>query len=144
MRHVNPSLDAIATLLRQARTVAVVGYSPDPRRPSHRIAHALAGVGYRVIAVRPDLSEALGGAAYPRLTDIADVGATIDIVDVFRAPAYVPAIVDECLALGLKTLWLQDGVVHEGAAERGRSGGMTVVMDRCIGRDYRALVGAVR
>lgn len=144
MHHVNPSPDAIAALLRRSRTVAVVGYSPDPQRPSHRIAHALVQFGYRVIAVRPQLSAALGGPAYPRLADIPAVGTTIDIVDVFRAPAHVPAIVDECLALGLKMLWLQDGVVHEGAAERARAGGMTVVMDRCIGRDYRALVGSVK
>jgi predicted CoA-binding protein len=133
MPFVNPSPEAIQKLLASARTIAVVGFSPKPSRPSHQIAHGLQSVGYRVIPVRPALHEGLGEQAYPSLSAIPH---PVDIVDVFRAPRYVPAIVDECLALGLKVLWLQDGVVHRAAAERAVAGGMTVVMDRCILRDY--------
>ncbi len=132
----NPEPEAIRRLLIAARTIAIVGFSPKPSRPSHRIARALQSVGYRVIPVRPALQEGLGVRAYPSLSAMPE---PVDIVDVFRAPGHVPAIVDECLALGLKALWLQDGVVHPAAAERAAAGGMTVVMDRCILRDYTLL-----
>lgn len=97
---------------------------------------ALQSVGYRVIPVRPALQEGLGERAYPSLSAMPE---PVDIVDVFRPPGHVPAIVDECLALGLKALWVQDGAVHPAAAERAAAGGMTVVMDRCILRDYTSL-----
>ena len=136
----NPSTDEIRDLLRAARTIAVIGYSPDADRPSHSIAHSLARAGYRVIAVRPQLASAFDGPAYAQLCDIPNAAATVDIVDVFRAPQHVRAIVDECIALGMRTLWLQDGVVDEVSAQRAHAAGITVIMDRCIGRDYRMLV----
>jgi predicted CoA-binding protein len=136
MAFANPDPEAIRRLLVKARTIAIVGFSPRASRPSHRIAHGLQSAGYRVIPVRPALHESLGERAYPNLSAIPD---PVDIVNVFRASRHVPAIVDECLALGLKVLWLQDGVVHLAAAERAVAGGMTVVMDRCILRDYTSL-----
>lgn len=128
----NPSLDDIRNLLRQVKTIAVVGYSPKPERPSHRVAAALQARGYRIIPVRPGIRDGLGETAYPRLHDLPGIP---DLVDVFRRPAAVDAIVDDCIALGVKNLWLQDGVINETAAERARVAGMFVVMDRCTLRD---------
>lgn len=132
----NPSPEAIRALLRRVRTVAVVGLSPNARRPSHGVARALQQFGYRVIPVRPAVREVLGEKAYASLSDVAE---PYDLVDVFRNSAHVPALVDECIALGVKALWLQDGVVDEAAAQRAVAAGMMVVMDRCIYRDYMAL-----
>ncbi len=132
----NPDPEAICALLREVKTIAVVGLSPNPARPAFRIARALQGFGYRVIPVRPKVESVLGEKAYASL---AEVPEKIDLVDVFRAPEHVGPIVDECLRLGLKRLWLQDGVVDEAAAGKAVAGGMTVVMDRCIWRDYTSL-----
>jgi len=133
----NPDLDAIRSLLESVKTIAVVGYSPKPNRPSHAIARRLQRFGYRVIPVRPGISEGLGEKAYPNLSAVPDA---IDLVDVFRSPSQVPKIVDECLRLGLKAIWMQEGAASEEAAERALAGGMTVVMDRCIARDYSRLM----
>jgi predicted CoA-binding protein len=133
----NPSSDEIRELLRTVKTIAVVGYSPKPDRPSHRIARALQGFGYQVIPVRPLLTEALGEKAYGRLTELPQAP---DLVDVFRASDAVDEIVDDCIAIGAKRLWLQDGVINEAAAERARAAGITVIMDRCIWRDYQSLM----
>ncbi len=132
----NPAPDAILALLREVKTIAVVGLSDNPDRPSHRVAKALQGFGYRIVPVRPGVREVLGEKAYPSL---AELPVMPDLVDVFRAPEHVPAIVDQCLAMGVRRLWLQEGVVHEAAATKARQGGMTVVMDRCIWKDYVAL-----
>ena len=134
----NPSPEAIKALLEKAKTVAVVGISPRPERPSHRIASRLLGWGYRVIPVRPAITEVLGLKAYARL---ADVPEAIDIVDVFRNPEDAGPVIDECIALGVPAVWLQEGVVNEPAARRALAAGMTVVMDRCISTEYRKLVG---
>ena len=133
---INPSLAEIRSLLQSAKTIAIVGYSSKPERPSHRVAAALQARGYRVIPVRPAISEGLGEKAYARVTDLIEVP---DIVDVFRQPAAVDAIVDDCIALGVKNLWLQDGVINEAAALRAQAAGMTVVMDRCTLRDQGLL-----
>lgn len=137
----NPPPEEICGLLARARTIAIVGFSPKPLRPSHRIAHALQLAGYRIVPVRPALREGLGERAYPSLSALP---GPVDVVDVFRSREHVPGIVDECLALGLKALWLQDGIVHPEAAARAAAGGMTVVMDRCILRDYTSLCGGAR
>ena len=129
----NPDDAARCALIRASKRIAVVGLSPNPSRPSHGVARALQGFGFTVIPVRPGVREVLGEKAYARLTDVP---GPIDLVDVFRNPAFVDPIVDECLQLGLKAIWLQDGVVNEPAAKRAQAGGMTVVMDRCIYRDY--------
>lgn len=133
----NPSPDQIRALLQQVRNVAVVGLSPRPNRPSHQVAASLQGFGYRIIPVRPAVDQVLGEPAY---RELADVPESIDLVNVFRAPHHVAEIVDACIALKLPALWLQDGVVDQAAAQRARDAGMTVVMDRCIYRDYLALL----
>jgi uncharacterized protein len=132
----NPPPDQICKLLRDVHSVAVVGLSPNAARPSFRVAQALQGFGYRIIPVRPLVSEVLGEKAYPDLESLPEVP---DIVDVFRASEHVPAIVDSCIKLGIGNLWLQDGVVHEEAALRARQAGITVVMDRCMFRDHTQL-----
>jgi predicted CoA-binding protein len=132
MTFANPGTDEICQLLRQVHTVAVVGLSPNQARPSFRVAHGLQQFGYRIIPVRPLIDEVLGEKAYPDLESLPEMP---DIVDVFRAPEHVPAIVESCIRLGIKRLWLQDGVVHEAAAQRAREAGITMVMDRCIWRD---------
>jgi predicted CoA-binding protein len=133
----NPDNEEIRELLARTRTIAVVGLSPRPERPSHRIARRLQSWGYRVVPVRPAVSEVLGEKAYPRL---ADVPGGIDLVDVFRAAEQVGPIVDACIALGLRAIWIQEGIVNEPAAERAREAGMVVVMDRCISVEYRRLM----
>ena len=129
----NPDDAARCALIRASKRIAVVGLSPNPSRPSHGVARALQGFGFTVVPVRPGVHEVLGEKAYARLSDVP---GPIDLVDVFRNPVFVDPIVDECLQLGLKAIWLQDGVVNEPAAKRAQAGGMTVVMDRCIYRDY--------
>lgn len=132
----NPSLDDIRVLLRHVKTIAIVGYSPKPQRPSHGVAAALQARGYHIIPVRPGISEGLGEKAYARVRDLPEAP---DLVDVFRQPAAVDAIVDDCIALGVKNLWLQDGVINDAAALRAQAAGMTVIMDRCTLRDQRLL-----
>jgi predicted CoA-binding protein len=134
----NPGLDEIRELLRKTRTIAVVGLSPKAGRPSHQVSEAMQGYGYRIIPVRPATDEVLGEHCYPALYDIPEPGQ-IDLVDVFRAPEHVDEIVDACIALKLPAIWLQDGVVNEAAALRAVQAGITVVMDRCVYRDYHSL-----
>jgi predicted CoA-binding protein len=129
----NPSPDQIRSLLQEAKTIAVVGLSPRPDRPSYRVSRAMQGFGYRIVPVRPAVAEVLGEKAWARLSEIP---FAVDMVDVFRAGDQIDPIVDECIALGVKRLWLQDGVINEAAAERARAAGITVVMDRCVWRDY--------
>jgi uncharacterized protein len=132
----NPSPEEIRNLLREVKTIAVLGLSDNPERPSYRVARAMQGYGYRIVPVRPGQREVLGETAYAKL---AEVPGAPDLVDVFRAPEHVAGIVDECIAKGVKKLWLQEGVVDEAAAERARAAGITVVMDRCIYKEYVAL-----
>jgi predicted CoA-binding protein len=133
----NPPEEEMRALLSGAKTIAVVGLSPDPDRPSHRIARRLQQWGYRVVPVRPAVQEVLGEKAYARL---ADVTVKIDLVDVFRAADQLDPVVDECIALGLPVLWIQEGIVNEPAAARALAAGIKVVMDRCISVEYRKLM----
>jgi uncharacterized protein len=133
----NPGGAEIRKLLESVRRIAVVGLSANPSRPSHGVARALQAYGYRIIPVRPGVEEILGEQAYP---DLRHVPGAVDLVDVFRAPEYVDAIVDDCIALHVPALWLQESVVNPPAAERARQAGIFVVMDRCIYKDYRALM----
>ncbi|MGO8755454.1 MAG: CoA-binding protein [Gallionellaceae bacterium] len=208
MTFANPSPAEICRVLRSVRTIAVVGLSPNPERPSFRVASAMQSHGFHIVPVRPrqggaqpsgagvaashllpqrkDGSEAAGNppayslrvqsAGYAITSDLASVVGSpsrvasssisnvskvrprirevlgepayenlesvpfvVDIVDVFRAPEHVPAIVESCIRLGVSRLWLQDGVIHEAAAQRARDAGITVVMNRCIWRDYSQL-----
>jgi uncharacterized protein len=136
----NPDVGEICTMLREVRTIAVVGLSPLPVRPSYRIARAMQGAGYRIVPVRPLVPRVLGETAYGSL---ADIPHPVDLVNVFRAARFVDGIVDDCLRLGIGRLWIQEGIVNEAAAARARAGGITVVMDRCIWRDYNGLCGSL-
>jgi hypothetical protein len=133
----------IDEMLRNAKTIAVVGMSDKTWRASHNIGRYLATTGYRVLPVNPALSEVLGMKCYPDL-DLADAGARaeggagIDLVDVFRASEYVPAIVDDVIRLGIKYLWLQDEVIHEQAVARARAAGVKCVQNDCIFREHSA------
>jgi hypothetical protein len=138
---INPDTDVIADLLKKTKTIAVLGLSPKPGRDSYRVAADLQRFGYRIVPVRPNAESILGEKAYPSLSAIPKtLLSEIDLVNVFRAPEHVPEIVDECLQLGVRALWLQLGIVHEAAAARAVEGGMTVVMDRCTYVDYLRLV----
>jgi predicted CoA-binding protein len=138
----NPPAQKIAEFLRSARIIAIVGLSADPARPSNRVAKELQGFGYRIIPVTPAGGSILGETAVADLEHLPDVlkpGERIDVVDVFRRPEHVTAIVDECIRLGLPALWLQDGVIDEAAAEKAVRAGIFTVMDRCMFRDRAAL-----
>ncbi|MCW8987771.1 MAG: CoA-binding protein [Gammaproteobacteria bacterium] len=133
----NPSLDEIKDILTNSKTIAVVGLSPKPKRPSHSVSKAMQGFGYRIIPVRPAVDEVLGEKAYPDLESIPDdLSHKIDMVDVFRAADKISPIIDACIALKIPLIWLQDGVVNEPEAARAQAAGITVVMDRCVYRDY--------
>lgn len=137
----NPDAATIENLLRQARTVAVVGLSANPARPSFGVSRSLQRFGYRVIPVNPAQSEILGERCWPTLDAAVSSlkpGERIDIVDVFRRTEHVAAIADDCIRLRLPALWLQDGVIDTEAAARTQAAGIVTIMDRCIYRD-RAL-----
>ena len=137
----NPSLDEIKTILEDTQTIAVVGLSPKPKRPSHSVSKAMQGFGYTIIPVRPAVDEVLGEKAYADLDSIPEpVQAQIDMVDVFRAPDKITPIIDACIKLKVPLIWLQDGVINEAEAGRAQAAGITVVMDRCVYRDYVQLV----
>jgi predicted CoA-binding protein len=140
MAFTNPSADEICRLLRESHTVAVVGLSPNSARPSFNVARALQGFGHRIVPVRPLVEQVLGEPAY---ADLESIPFPVDMVEVFRAPQHVPAIVDSCIRLSIRKLWLQDGVVHEAAALRAQQAGITVVMDRCMLRDHTQLCADV-
>ena len=137
----NPPQEMITELLQSARIIAVVGLSADPSRPSHGVARALQSFGYRIIPVTPTIDSVLGERAVPDLDHLQEVladGRKVDIVDVFRRPEHVPAIVEDCIRLKLPALWLQDGVIDVAAAEKARRAGIFTVMDRCLYRDRAA------
>ena len=138
----NPPLEQIEQLLRSARIIAVVGLSADPSRPSHRVARAMQGFGYRIIPVSPVQPRILGEEAVATLAELPRVlqaGERVDIVDVFRKPEFVAGIVEECIRLKMPALWLQEGVIDPAAAERAVAAGMFTVMDRCIYKVRAAL-----
>ena len=132
--------DALRALLRKARTVAVVGLSPKPERPSHGVARYLQRAGYRIVPVNPGHDEILGERSYRTLADAARDHA-IDIVDVFRRSEHAGAVVDEAIAIRPKLVWLQLGVVDEAARARAEGAGISIVMDRCLAIDHRQLLG---
>jgi len=127
--------DPIFELLRTARTIAVVGLSDNPLRPSHGVAAYLQSQGYRIIPVNPEIRAALGEKAYPSLLDVPE---KIDIVDIFRRPEFVGEVVDQAIQLKVPTVWMQEEIVHEKAAQKARAAGIFVVMDRCILVEHRA------
>jgi predicted CoA-binding protein len=128
--------DTIEKILKESKTIAVVGLSTDPARPSHGVARYLQAQGYRIIPVNPLVEEVLGEKCYP---DLVSVPEAVDVVDIFRRPEHVPAIVEEAIAKGARAVWMQEGIVHEEAAARAREAGLMVVMDRCMLKEYRRL-----
>jgi hypothetical protein len=139
----------IDEMLGKSRTIAVVGMSDKPSRASYQIGMYLAGKGYYIAPVNPNLDEVLGIRCYPDL-DAAQTaaqqstGSGIDLVNVFRAPQHVPAIVDDVIRLGLRYLWLQDGVIHEEAVARARAAGVKCVVNDCIYRRHAAWLHTAR
>lgn len=129
----NPKASEIRELLEKTRTIAVIGLSPRADRPSHFVARNLQRFGFRIVPVRPAVEEVLGEKAYATLEDIP---FPVDLVDVFRASEHAPATVEACLRIKCPAIWLQEGVVNEAAAQAARAAGLTVVMDRCIYKDY--------
>ena len=139
----NPSIEEIKKILEHSKTIAVVGLSPKHKRPSHRVSNAMQGFGYRIIPVRPMAEEILGEKVFSDLEAIPSaLHSTIDIVDVFRAADKIAPIIDACIALNVPVIWLQDGVINEAEALRAQAAGITVIMDRCIYRDYVQLLSA--
>lgn len=125
-------------ILKQSRTVAVVGASPDISRHSNAVAAYLMATGFRVIPVNPNTAEVLGLKSYP---DLKSIPEPVDIVNVFRASEYTPEVAEEAVAIGAKVLWLQQGVVNETAADIAMRGGLEVIMNRCIARAHAAMTG---
>jgi predicted CoA-binding protein len=132
--------DPITELLQRAKTIAVVGLSDNPLRPSHGVSAYMQSHGYRIIPVNPQIKSCLGEKAYASLLDIPekDIPEKIDIVNIFRRPEYVEEIVDHAIQLKVPAVWMQEEIVHEKAAEKARGAGIIVVMDRCILKEHRA------
>ena len=130
--------EAIRSLLQQARTIAVVGISAKPDRPSHEVAHYLQRAGYTIIPVNPAYEEVLGQKCYPSLHEVP---GKIDLVDVFRKPAEVMGVVDEAIAVGAGSVWLQLGVIAPNTADKAAAAGLKVVSDRCTKIEHRRLIG---
>jgi len=127
--------DAIGDLLKKVKTIAVVGLSNKPLRPSHGVSLYMQQQGYRIIPVNPKIDSVLGERAYASLRDVPE---RIDLVNIFRRSAFVPEIVDQAIALGVPAVWMQEDVIHEQAAEKARQAGILVVTDRCILKEHRA------
>ena len=126
--------DRITELLKSAKTIAVVGLSDNPLRTSYGVSEYMQSQGYRIIPVNPRIRESLGEKAYASLSEVTE---KIDIVNVFRRSEFVPQLVEEVIRLKLPAIWMQEGVVHEAAAEKARQAGILVVMDRCILKEHR-------
>jgi uncharacterized protein len=127
--------DPITEILKNAKTIAVVGLSDNPLRPSHGVAAYLQTQGYRIIPVNPQIQASLGETAYPSLLDVPE---KIDIVDIFRRPEFVEEVVDQAIQLKIPTVWMQEEIIHEKAAQKARQAGIFVLMDRCILLEHRA------
>jgi predicted CoA-binding protein len=127
--------DPVTELLTRARTIAVVGLSNDPLRPSHGVSAYMQSQGYRIIPVNPQIESSLGEKAYASLLEVPE---KIDIVNIFRRPEFVEEIVDQAIQLKLPAVWMQEGVIHQKAADKARQAGILVVMDRCILQEHRA------
>lgn len=127
--------DPISKLLQNSKTIAVVGISENPMRPSFGVSEYMQQRGYRIIPVNPQLPEVLGEKCYAALDEIPE---KIDIVNIFRRPEFVPEIVAEAIRLKIPAIWMQEDVVDEEAAARARAAGIFVVMDKCILKEHRA------
>jgi predicted CoA-binding protein len=124
-------------LLRESKTIAVVGLSSRRSRPSYGVSEYMQSEGYRIIPVNPNESEILGEKSYATLDEIPD---HVDIVDIFRRSESVPEIVDAAIRIGARGIWMQEGVIHEEAAAKARAAGLEVIMDRCILKEHRKML----
>ncbi len=131
----SPQIDPVTELLRHAKTIAVVGLSNHPLRPSHGVSAYMQSQGYGIIPVNPQIESSLGEKAYASLLDVPE---KVDIVNIFRRPEFVEEVVDQAIQLKVPAIWMQEGVIHEKAAAKARRAGALVVMDRCIRKDHRA------
>jgi hypothetical protein len=131
-----PAADPITELLKNAKTIAVVGLSNSPLRPSFGVSAYMQGQGYRIIPVNPNLREAVLGEE--PCASLGEVSSRIDIVNVFRRSEFVPEIVEQAIQLKVPAIWMQEGVIHEAAAAKARQAGLFVIMDRCILKEHRA------
>jgi predicted CoA-binding protein len=125
--------ERISELLKSAKTIAVVGLSDGPHRTSYRVAGYMQSHGYRIIPVNPTITESLGEKAYASLLDVPE---KIDIVNIFRRSEFVPEVVEQAIQLKVRAIWMQEGVVHEAAAEEARQAGIFVVMNRCVLKEH--------
>jgi uncharacterized protein len=132
-------MNQISEILHSCRVIAVVGLSAKRFRPSYGVAEYLQRAGYKIIPVNPMETEVLGERAYP---DLDSIPGPVDMVDIFRRSEFVPEIVEAAIRKGAKAVWMQEGVIHEAAAERAEEAGLSVVMDRCILKDHRRLAYA--
>jgi hypothetical protein len=128
----------LKSILSNAKTVAVVGISPNKDNPSHEVAEYLIEQGFRVFAVNPNCDEVLGEKCYP---DLKSIPGHVDVVDIFRKPDAIAAIVEEAIEIGAGTVWMQLGLEHEGAAQMARRSGLNVVMNRCMKEEHTRLFG---
>jgi len=126
--------DRITQVLETAKTIAVVGLTNTPMRPSYGVSHYMQLQGYRIIPVNPNITEWMGEKAYPSLLEVPE---KIDIVDVFRRSDAVPEVVEHAIQIKAPVIWMQEGVIHEEAAEKACRAGIFVVMDRCILKEHR-------
>jgi|SRR6516162_592489 predicted CoA-binding protein len=130
--------DPIRELLERSKTIAVVGLSNSPLRPSHGVSAYMQTHGYRIIPVNPRINGALGEKAYPSLLEVPE---KIDIVNIFRRPEFVPEVVNQAIQLKVPAVWMQEEVIHEEAAGKARKAGIFVIMDRCILKEHRSRFG---
>lgn len=131
----SPQPDPIADLLQRSKTIAVVGLSNSPMRPSYGVSAYMQSNGYRIIPVNPKIKDALGETAYASLLDVPE---KVDIVNIFRRPEFVEEIVDQAIQLKIPAIWMQEEVINQKGAEKGRKAGIFVIMDRCILKEHRA------
>jgi predicted CoA-binding protein len=130
-------MNTVRDILEKSKVIAVVGLSPKPERDSHEVAKYLQDQGYRIVPVNPRADTILGEKSYP---DLASIPEEVDVVDIFRRSDDVPPVVDQAIAIGAKAVWMQLGIVNEGAAAKAREAGLGVVMDRCMLVEHRNLV----
>ena len=133
----NPTDEKIKEILTQSTTIAVVGLSPNPSRPSYGVANYLKNKNYRIIPVNPGHPEILGEKSYPTLSDIPE---KVDVVDIFRRSEHIPPVVDEAIKIKARVIWMQSGIVNHQAAQKAKEAGLDVVMDRCMYVEYSRLM----
>lgn len=135
-QQLEPALEKLRQILAASKTIAVVGLSPKPDRPSYTVPAYLQQHGYRIIPVNPKIAEALGEKAYPSLREIP---VPVDVVEIFRRSEDVPPVIEDAIAIGAKVVWMQEGIVNQAAAARAEAAGLTVVMDACMRAVHRLL-----